>query len=110
MGLLRSAATFDPGLYRHAWVESDGDDLLVRVHTRNGQWPRDFAGAMDSMRAHPWFVAEMASEDDTHYIDVWFRPDPRRLSRAAFADLRRSSTVPPDEMVWSTLADLQARR
>lgn len=72
--LLQTRQEFNVGRYRDAWVERDGDDLLIRVHTRNGGGNReDYDDG--SMTNHPWYVKDADEDYDCTYADWWFRPD-----------------------------------
>lgn len=71
------------GRIRDAWVEDHGEDLLIRVHTRNGGGNREGqAEAINSMRAHPWYVRDEDLDYDNTYADFYFRPN--------LVDLRRT--------------------
>lgn len=71
--LLTLKQDFEVGRYRDAWVEQDGDDLLIRVHTRNGGGNReDYDDG--SMADHPWYVRDADDDYDCTYADWWFRP------------------------------------
>ena len=73
VGLLMRKQEFDVGRYRDAWVEQDGDALLIRVHTRNGGGNReDYDDG--SMAEHPWYVRDEDDSYDNTYADWWFRP------------------------------------
>lgn len=65
---------FNPGRFRDAWVEREGDWLAIRVHTRNGGGNRaDQAGPILSMLCHPWYHRDSDMSFDTTYADFWFR-------------------------------------
>lgn len=77
--LLQQKKEFDVGRYRDAWVEYDGDALLIRVHTRNGGGNReDYDDG--SMSEHPWYVRDADDDFDYTYADWWFRPDLTELN------------------------------
>jgi hypothetical protein len=53
--------------------EHDGDQLVIRVNTRNGSGNReDFRWAIESMQSHPWFRRDADGEFDDTYADFWF--------------------------------------
>jgi hypothetical protein len=61
---------------RDAWVEKDGDQILIRVMTRLGGGNRpDYATAIETIRNHPWYVRDEDQEFDSTYADFYFRPD-----------------------------------
>jgi hypothetical protein len=69
-------ADFANARLRDAWVEKDGDAIVIRVHTRVGGGNREaHASAIDSLRAHPWYVRDDDMDFDTTYADFYFRPD-----------------------------------
>jgi hypothetical protein len=74
VALLNEVQPIEVGRYRDAWVEHEGDDLLIRVMTRNGGGNRDDFDD-PSMQAHPWYVRDADQEFDYTYADYWFRPD-----------------------------------
>ncbi len=75
VGLLHEVQEFDPGRLRDAWVEIAGDWIQLRVHTRNGGGNRESqARAIESMRAHPWYVRDEDMEFDSTYADFYFAP------------------------------------
>lgn len=74
--LLQSLHPFEVGRYRDAWVEHEGDSLLIRIHTRNGGGNReDYEAENESMAAHPWYVRDADDDFDRTYADFWFRVD-----------------------------------
>lgn len=74
------------GRIRDAWLEDHDGDVLIRVHTRNGGGNRESqAAAIESMRAHPWYVRDADDTYDETYADFYFRP--------SLEDLRKSLDV-----------------
>lgn len=72
VALLMQRQEFDVGRYRDAWVEADGDAVLIRVHTRNGGGNReDYDDG--SMADHPWYVRDEDDSFDCTYADWWFK-------------------------------------
>jgi hypothetical protein len=62
------------GRFRDAWLEKHGDEIWVRIHTRNGGNNRpDYQSQIDRMRQHPWFVKDEDMEFDNTYADFYFR-------------------------------------
>jgi hypothetical protein len=61
---------------RDGWVEKDGNQILFRVMTRLGGGNRpDYAKAIATIQAHPWYVRDEDQEFDSTYADFYFRPD-----------------------------------
>lgn len=96
VGMIVARQPTEFGRLRDAWIEyadvfrmperpglpvpdDDPETVIVfRVHTRNGALNReddDIADAIESMRAHPWFVSDADDEYDPTYADFYFRPD-----------------------------------
>jgi hypothetical protein len=72
---LQQVYPFEVGRYRDAWVEADGDTLLIRIHTRNGGGNReDYEPENASMQAHPWYVRDADDDFDCTYADFYFKP------------------------------------
>lgn len=71
--LINERQAIEVGRYRDAWVEHEGDDLLIRVHTRNGGGNREDYDD-PSIQAHPWYVRDEDDDYDCTYADYWFRP------------------------------------
>jgi hypothetical protein len=71
--LVNDRQAIDPGRYRDAWVEHEGDRLLIRIHTRNGGGNREDYDD-PSMQAHPWYVRDEDGDFDSTYADYWFAP------------------------------------
>lgn len=63
------------GRFRDAWVERQGDSLVIRVHTRNGG-PNREEYDQPSLYTHPWFVGTEDGVRDNTYADYYFRADP----------------------------------
>jgi len=64
------------GRYRDAWMESSGELLLIRVHTRMGGGNRDdYEDSIENMRAHPWYLTDEDDDFDYTYADFWFVVD-----------------------------------
>lgn len=73
--ILKMRQDFDEGRYRDAWVEHEGDALIIRVHTRNGGGNReDYDDG--SMQEHPWYLRDADDDFDSTYADFWFTADP----------------------------------
>lgn len=78
---LLMAAGFDPAgeppaRFRDVWVEGEGDELVIRVHTRIGGGNRDeYADQWDEYRAMPTFLRDADDDYDSTYADLYFRPD-----------------------------------
>lgn len=74
VNFLQEAQPFGVGRYRDAWVETDGDDLLIRIHTRNGGGNReDYEPENASMQDHPWYVRDADDDFDSTYADFYFK-------------------------------------
>lgn len=80
VGLLQLRQSMEVGRYRDAWVEAEGDVLLIRVHTRNGGGNReDYEYENGTMQDHPWYVRDADADYDCTYADFWFAPPLREL-------------------------------
>lgn len=95
--LLNDVQAVNVGRYRDAWVEAAGDDLMIRVHTRNGGGNREWMDdAITSMEAHPWYVRDEDDDFDSTYADFWFRPDLTTLDPATARGLVDIAQAPVD--------------
>ena len=95
--LVQAAHPINVGRYRDAWVERDGDAPVIRIHTRNGGGNReDYADAITSMQAHPWYDRDEDDDFDSTYADFYFRPDPAQLDPATAARLVEMAGDPVD--------------
>jgi hypothetical protein len=122
--MLQAIAPFETGRFRDAWVEMQGDAVIVRLHTRNGGGNRpDYVSQIESMRAHPWFWHDADMSYDTTYADFYFcvPPDdvyfkflemiavePVDMSakwQEAIAALERGETNPAIEKLQQQLAE-----
>lgn len=93
--LIDSVQSVVVGRYRDAWVEHEGDSLLIRVHTRNGGGNRaDYDDP--SMQAHPWYVRDEDDDYDSTYADYWFRPDLSALDPEIASALVGMAQAPVD--------------
>jgi hypothetical protein len=64
----------DFGRLRDAWAEKHGDEVWIRVHTRNGGGNRDeYQGVLDELAKHPWWVKDEDDDYDSTYADIYFR-------------------------------------
>jgi hypothetical protein len=109
LAILKAVRPIEVGRFRDAWLERHGDELLVRIHTRNGGGNRE--GYDDpSMSAHPWFVRTEDMEFDSTYADYWFRIDLTLLTREAGELLMSFACEPVDmnERWRKAIADLEA--
>lgn len=95
VALLHEQQPIEVGRYRDAWVEHEGDDLLIRVHTRNGGGNREDYDD-PSMQAHPWYVRDADDDFDCTYADYWFRPDLTTLPNDAALALVEMAQAPVD--------------
>lgn len=77
VAVLDEAQPIDVGRYRDAWVEDHDDQLLIRIHTRNGGGNREeYRSQIESMQQHPWYVRDCDDSFDSTYADFYFRiPD-----------------------------------
>ena len=108
--LLQEQHRFEVGRYRDAWVEHEGDDLLIRVHTRNGGGNReDYWDENESMQAHPWYVRDEDDSYDSTYADFWFRPDLTAIAREV-ADALIEMAQPPVDVGERWRAAIEAIR
>lgn len=97
IAMLMERETFEVGRYRDAWVETDGDALLVRVHTRNGGGNReDYDDEITSMQDHPWYVRDADDTFDSTYADFWFRPPLEELDPDVARALVKLAQPPVD--------------
>lgn len=87
LAVLNKVQPIDVGRFRDAWVEADGDQLVIRVHTRNGGGNREcwcepaedhwcLVEAIDSMQNHPWYLRDEDDDFDYTYADFYFVVDP----------------------------------
>lgn len=95
VALLKARQPVEVGRYRDAWVESDGDRLLIRVHTRNGGGNREDYDD-PSMQAHPWYVRDADADFDYTYADYWFAPPLDELDPAVAGALVAMAQAPVD--------------
>lgn len=95
VALLNEVQPIEVGRYRDAWVEHEGDNLLIRVHTRNGGGNRDVYDD-PSMQAHPWYVRDEDQDFDCTYADYWFRPDLTALDPTVSTALVMMAQAPVD--------------
>lgn len=93
--LVHQAQPIEVGRFRDAWVEHEGDDLLIRVHTRNGGGNREDYDD-PSMQAHPWYVRDEDDDFDSTYADYWFRPDLTALEPDVARALVEMAQAPVD--------------
>jgi hypothetical protein len=105
--LLQSVQPFDSGRFRDIWVERDGDSPVIRLHTRNGGGNReDYEDAIESMRAHPWFVRDVDDDFDPTYADFYFRPDPAQIDQPTMMALVQAAGDPVDmDAAWQAVID-----
>lgn len=116
VALVQQAHPTEIGRYRDAWVEAHGDDLLIRVHTRNGGGNRECWGcddepctcgvpvANDQMQAHPWYVRDADDDYDPTYADFYFRPDLASIDPEIARSLVAMADAPVDVSArWSAL-------
>lgn len=74
--ILQARQRFEVGRFRDAFVEADGERILIRIHTRNGGGNReDQVDAIESMQEHPWYVRDADDNYDYTYADFYFEPD-----------------------------------
>lgn len=107
VALLNERHPVKVGRFRDAWVEHDGDDLVIRVHTRNGGGNRECwcsdepctcgcPRANESMEAHPWYVRDEDDDFDSTYADFWFRPELAALDPEVARALVAMAQAPVD--------------
>lgn len=97
--LLNIIQPTDWGRFRDAWIEKHGEELVIRVHTRNGGGNReDQKPAIDEMRAHPWYRSDADGTFDNTYADFYFTVSPPDL---ATLDPEYSALVGPLLMSWA---------
>lgn len=96
LAIINAVRPIEVGRFRDAWLERHGDELLVRIHTRNGGGNRE-GYDHPSMQAHPWYVRDEDMEFDCTYADYWFRIDVTLLNREA-AELLMSFASEPVDM------------
>ena len=83
------------GRYRDLWLERHGDQVLVRVHTRNGGDNRaDYQWILDDLADHPWWVRDEDLAYDPTYADIYFLLPPSVLER--FPQLMEAIVEPVD--------------
>lgn len=83
------ADELDLGRFRDIWYE-DGEDGMpvIRVYTRNGGGNReDYAKAIESMRAHPYYIADEDDDFDSTYASFWFGFAPEHRADVIAADI-----------------------
>lgn len=88
--VVRLRAPVDPGRYRDAFVEIEGDRPVIRIHTRNGGGNRECyceerdivetghhcqQAAIRSMQEHPWYLRDQDDSFDFTYADFYFGVD-----------------------------------
>ena len=98
---------FDTGRLRDAWLEIAGDWLEIHVYTRNGGGNRqDQAAAIESMRAHPWYVRDADDSFDITYASFWFRV-PDELTNSPGGQSMAKLAVHPVDMSerWQKMID-----
>lgn len=95
VALIGEYRPIDVGRFRDAWVEHEGDDLLIRVHTRNGGGNREDYDD-PSMQEHPWYVRDADDDFDSTYADYWFRPDLAALDPNVASALVEMAQAPVD--------------
>ena len=108
VALLNDRQPFNVGRYRDAWVEHEGDTLLIRVHTRNGGGNReDYDDG--SMSEHPWYVRDADGDFDNTYADWWFAP-PLADLRPDVAESLVTLAQPPVDVAARWQAVIEAIR
>jgi hypothetical protein len=109
LAIIQAVRPVDVGRFRDAWLERHADELLIRIHTRNGGGNRE-GYDHPSMREHPWYVRDEDMEFDSTYADYWFRVDITLLTREAMELLMSFASDPVDmnERWRKAIADLEA--
>lgn len=107
VALINEREPIQVGRYRDAWVEAEGDQLTIRVHTRSGGGNReDYDEQIESMRAHPWFVRDADDDFDCTYADFYFAPPIDELDADIARVLVESAQAPVDNTArWMAAID-----